>query len=415
LQIVPNAMVTRVIFSNSSAPGNLTASAVEYASARNAPKKKITVRKEVLLAGGSVGSPSILMHSGVGPKDVLQTAGVQLLAELPGVGQHLQDHLSTQIVYKTSSQTVAAKHSSNSFSSVPGGSSAFLSFINSATAYINITTLLGSSAQSFQSTVSSALESSVSSLVPSQDPTVIEGYRAIYNVSAQQLLMTSLGHIEILLSTTGTAVGGDKSVAVQVALQRPFSQGYLYIASADPFDDPIIDPKYLSHSADATLLREGLKLARKIAQTAPLSATLTGEVSPGSGVNTDDEWDAFAAQTVGTEFHPSCTCAMLPLNQGGVVDADLRVYGLSNVRVVDGSVFPIQFATHLSAPVYGLAEQAANMIRTHYNLPPPTNSSATPQNNPQSQNEPSGASRSHPSGLVPLLCAVALLLLSYFV
>lgn len=246
---------------------------------------------------------------------------------------------------------------------VAGGSSAFLSFINSATAYVNITSLLGNSASSFQNDIVNALESSASSLVPSTDSTVIEGYKAIYNVSARDLLMSPLGHVEILLSLTTS------TVAVQAALQRPFryvtflilafagascidsficdiSQGYLYINSSDPFDTPVIDPRYLTHSAgepildlthsrkrtdrcaDITLLREGLKFARSVAQTAPLNQSLTGEVTPGSSVSTDDDWDKWLANNVGTEFHPSCSCAMLPLSQGGVVDTDLRVYGL---------------------------------------------------------------------------------------
>jgi choline dehydrogenase-like flavoprotein len=80
--------------------------------------------------------------------------------------------------------------------------------------------------------------------------------------------------------------------------------------------------------ADVTLLREGLKLARKIGQTPPLSSAMGKEILPGSQVNTDAEWDAYLKNNVGTEYHPSCTCAMLPKSQGGVVDANLRVYGL---------------------------------------------------------------------------------------
>lgn len=93
LAILANATVTRLIFSNSSSNDNLTASGVEYAASKDAPKKTVNVRKEVILAGGAIGSPHILMHSGVGPKDVLDAAGVSVNVELPGVGQHLQDHI----------------------------------------------------------------------------------------------------------------------------------------------------------------------------------------------------------------------------------------------------------------------------------------------------------------------------------
>jgi choline dehydrogenase len=157
------------------------------------------------------------------------------------------------------------------------------------------------------------------------------------------------------------------------------SQGHIYIATADPFDDPIIDPGYFSHSADRVILREGLKLARKLGSTAPLASDANAlvEVSPGSSVQSDDDWDSWIANTYSTEFHPSCSCAMLPKELGGVVDADLRVYGTTNVRVVDASVFPIQFAAHMMAPVYGLAERAAMMIRQEWNIPQGTSSNSS--------------------------------------
>lgn len=103
--------------------------------------------------------------------------------------------------------------------------------------------------------------------------------------------------------------------------------------------------------ADLTLFRQALKLARKIGQTEPLSNVLLQEITPGSGVKTDKQWEEYAANTIKTEFHPANTLAMLPKEQGGVVDAKLRVYGMSNVRVADASVFPIQFAAHVSLVV----------------------------------------------------------------
>ncbi|KAI0068751.1 GMC oxidoreductase [Artomyces pyxidatus] len=391
LEIVTNSTVTRLIFGNSTTSGNLTATAVEFATDRTATRSTVNVTKEVLLAAGAIGSPHILMHSGVGPSDVLKSAGVAVVSELPGVGQHLQDHVSTELTFNTTAETAGEIHAAGTEGSVPGGTSAFLSFVNSATAYVNITALFGTSAESFQSNVSSALDSSVATLVPSQDASVIAGYKAIYNVS-QTLLNSPLGHVEILLSLTAGDI-----VAIQLALQRPFSQGYLYINSDDPFNYPLIDPRYLSHSADKSLLREAAKFARQLAQMAPLSTQLTGETAPGSAVQSDADWDNWIAQTIGTEFHPSSTCAMLPLNLGGVVDTNLKVYGLSNVRVVDASIFPIQFAAHLMAPVYGLAEQAANIIRAQYNNPPPSSSNSSSSSAPASSASPSAGSQ-HKSG-----------------
>lgn len=93
------------------------------------------------------------------------------------------------------------------------------------------------------------LQTSLSTLVPSTDPTVIAGYKAIYQATADQILMTRSGQVELLFSLTGTSVGGADSVAIQAALQHPYSQGALWIHSSDPFAYPVINPAYLSHPA----------------------------------------------------------------------------------------------------------------------------------------------------------------------
>lgn len=122
---------------------------------------------------------------------------------------------STQVVFKTNDDTAATLHSSGS------NSASFLSFVNSATAYANISDLVGlDTYQSFQANVASAIQTSATSLSPSQDPTVLAGYKTIYNATAN-LMLQPIGQVEILLSLTGTAQGGGGSIAVQAALQHP--------------------------------------------------------------------------------------------------------------------------------------------------------------------------------------------------
>ncbi|KAF8521572.1 alcohol oxidase [Hysterangium stoloniferum] len=371
LAILPNATATRLIFSSDTSSSGLNVTAVEWSSARGQQRATVGVRKEAILSGGAIGTPHLLMHSGIGPADVLNAAGVSVNYALPGVGQHLQDHVSSQVVFKTTAETAASIKGSSQTSG--GVSTPFLSFINSAIAYANSTDLFGLDFPAqFEQEILANLSANVGTLVPSQDTTVLEGYKAIYATTAEKFMTSQVGQVELLLSLTGTANGGDNSIAIQAALQHPFSHGRIYINTSDPFDYPVIDPQYFSHPADALTLREGLKLARKLGQTQPLNASILSEVSPGASVVSDADWDAWIPGTVGTEFHPSCTCAMLPLSQGGVVDPNLKVYGTANVRVVDASVYPIQFAAHLQAPTYGLAELAASIIRAQYNgLPPP--------------------------------------------
>jgi len=231
-----------------------------------------------------------------------------------------------------------------------GQSSPFLSYIPSGTYYANLSTLMGSpdDAATFQKNVLAGLDTSVTNICPSKDPAVIDGYKVLYNVNAQRFLNSPIAQVELLFFTLGNIGGGDQqTLSIQIALQHPYSQGRLYITTNDAFDDPALDPQYLSHSADVVLMRQGLKLARKIAATSPLKDVLGQEVAPGPAVTSDDAIDDFVANGIVTEFHPANTLAMLPRSQGGVVDAKLRVYGLQNVRVVDASIFPLQFAAHV--------------------------------------------------------------------
>ncbi|RDB27684.1 Pyranose dehydrogenase 1 [Hypsizygus marmoreus] len=354
LSVLVNATVTRIVFADGS--GDLTATGVEFASSRDAQPKTVTVKREVLLSGGVLGSPQVLMHSGVGPRDVLEAAGVTVKVELPGVGQHLQDHLTAAVVWNSTEETAGDVHRSGSDFSK---SKEFLSFINSATAWANITRLFGTDgAPVLQKLIADGLEDSASKLVPSQSSEVIEGYKAIYNVIANKIMTSDVAVVELLLSTISPGV-----VSVQAAIQHPLSQGRLYINSSNPFDKPVIDPQYFSHSADITIMREGIKIIRSLGQTFPFNNSVAAiENSPGPNVVTDEDIETWLRRSASTQYHPISSCAMLPKSQGGVVNAKLKVYGLANVRIVDASIYPFEFASHVGASTYGLGEQAAGII-----------------------------------------------------
>lgn len=225
------------------------------------------------------------------------------------------------------------------------------------------------------------------------DDGVIAGYQAIYKTTSQ-IFNSPIGQVELLFMNSD----GNGDIGITAALQHPLSHGRIYIKSSDPMEDPVIDPNYLANplgkaqfwhhtivchgrlttNLDYEILRDGLKLARSLGETSPLSKVLTGETAPGPSVQTDDQWVDWLRTSASTEFHPSSSCAMLPREQGGVVDANLRVYGLANVRVADASVPPISLSTHLMASTYGVAEQASNIIRAYWNADPvqlPYNSS----------------------------------------
>ncbi|KAG6909528.1 hypothetical protein DXG01_017085 [Tephrocybe rancida] len=329
LDILVSATVTRIVFGdNADSNGDKVATGVEFATSENGARTVVKANKEVILTGGALGSPNILMHSGVGPKDVLDAAGVKVVVELPGVGQRLQDHLVAPVVFKSKVETAGDIEASGSAFSVspffksgkrhlttyPQKEPMTMSFINSAIAYINASTLFDDSA-SLSAEIAAALDSSASTLVPSQYNEVVEGYKAIYTTT-QKLVDQDVGQVELLLS-----INAPGTIAIQAAIQHPYSQGRAYINSASPFDPIVIDPNYFSHPT-------GLKLARKLSLAAPLSAALGDETTPGADVSTDDQIEAWLKTVVSTEYHPQGTCSMLPKAQGGVVNAQLQVYGL---------------------------------------------------------------------------------------
>ncbi|RMZ84632.1 hypothetical protein DV737_g1239, partial [Chaetothyriales sp. CBS 132003] len=370
--VLVNAQVLRILFNDTSA-SNLTASAVQYTRDDGTTKLSVKVKKEVILAGGSVGSPTVLLYSGIGPKDVLTAAGVDVVLELPGVGQHLQDHISVSTQWSTDVDTAGSIYASNNSEST---TAAFLSYIPDAVAYVNATTFFGDDVSSIQSTILDEIDDYMPSSPGASDETVIAGYKAIYKSTANTIFPSALGLIELLI---GNNLEG--KINIGASLQHPLSHGSIWINSSDPMDYPVIDPGYLKHPVDVQILRAGLKLVRTIGNTDPLSSSLNNETWPGTDVQTNDEWDAWLRPNIFTEYHPSSSCAMLPLSQGGVVNAHLKVYGTSNVRVADASVPPTSFSAHLMGSTYGLAEKASTIIRESWNLESTTttgdNSTAT--------------------------------------
>ncbi|KAJ5145360.1 glucose-methanol-choline oxidoreductase [Penicillium atrosanguineum] len=353
--VLANAHVTRIIFDSSSPSDNLTANSVEYTTDGGSTFLTVNVTKEAILTAGSVNSPAVLMYSGVGPKDVLSDAGVDLVSELPGVGQHLQDHISATLTWTTDVDTAGSIYYDNL---TEKSNSLFYSYIDSAIAYVNASFL---DVEDMETTILNSIDQYAPNTT--YDAGVLAGYKAICNTTASNIMKSPTGLIELLFMNSDAS----GVVGITAALQHPYSHGRIYINSSNPVDNPVIDPNYLNNTADYEILLAGLKVARSLGQTSPLSSNLTGETAPGSSVTTDEEWLDWIRDEAGTEFHPSSSCAMLPRDQGGVVDANLRVYGLANVRVADASVPPIALSTHLMASTYGLAEQASNIIRDFYN------------------------------------------------
>lgn len=188
-------------------------------------------------------------------------------------------------------------------------------------------------------------------LPPDTDPTLVAGFTAQKENLVSRMGRDNVAAYEIINNNAGS---------LTVAVMHPFSRGTCYIASGDPFEPPRIDPRWLSNPVDRQVLVEALIFNRQI-----LDQPSMRELRPAQFVPPLDADEAALNQVINggirTEFHPSGTLAMLPLEQGGVVDPSLRVYGTQNLRVVDAGIYPLIPAAHLQAVVYGVAEKVRHV------------------------------------------------------
>lgn len=378
LVVLTGQQVTKIVFNGTNdAQGNPIASGVTFSAGRGQQVFAAQAKKEIILAGGTVGSPQILQVSGIGPANVLQNAGVQVVKDLP-VGYNLQDHVSNTMYFDTvpidtwielaNNKDLQASEEKKWRDTATG----MWTYVNEAVGYISGTDLYGSGAAATTGLDISAMIATLDADLAMPE-NVKNGLRKQLQLQ-QKWLSTDVGQFEIILHLWGQKAN---NIGIQVALQHPFSRGTLFINSADAFDYPSINPNYFGIDKDAEMAVMAQQWVRKLATTPTWQKIITQEVARGNGPTDDWSWYTYNGKT---EYHPLGTCSMLPEDEGGVVDTSLRVYGISNVRVIDASIMPIQVSAHLMASTYGIAEKGADIIKAKYVYipppPPPTSSSS---------------------------------------
>jgi choline dehydrogenase len=297
LTVETEAQVARVRFDGDRATG------IEYE--REGTTRAVEAAEEVILSAGSINSPQLLMLSGIGPADHLEERGVEVRVDLPGVGKNLQDHLKLGVVYEQTDGPPAPAPTSN--------------------------------------VVETGCFVRTDEDLPAPD--------LQFHNAPVYLLEHGLGAPE-----------DDRTYFTMMPTQiRPESTGEIRLASADPFDEPVIDPQYLSADGDVEPLVEGVKLAREIARTDAVEPYCGEEVHPGPGVTTDAEIREFVREHATTVYHPVGTCRMGD-DEMAVVDDRLRVHGVDGLRVVDASVMPEIVAGNTNAPTVAVAEKAADLV-----------------------------------------------------
>ena len=281
--------------------------------------------REVLLSSGAIGSPQILQCSGIGEPEHLASVGVECLHALPGVGENLQDHLQVRLVFKTQCRTLndEVRHP--------------LKKLAVGTQYLFTRT---------------------------GPLTLAASQVCAFTQSREGLTRPDIQFHMQPLSADKPADGVHPFSAFtsSVCQLRPHSRGQVRITSADASIYPSIQPNYLSAEEDRRVVVDAIKVARRIAQAAPLASVISEEYVPGAHYQSDEELLKAARQFSQTIYHPAGTCKM-GHDALAVVDDELRVHGLHGLRVVDASIMPVIVSGNTNAPTIMIAEKAADMIK----------------------------------------------------
>jgi choline dehydrogenase len=314
LEVITGALTERIIFDQKRAMG------VRYTL--NGRDEVARVTREIILCGGAVNSPQLLMLSGVGPADHLNSVGIRPLVDLPGVGGNLQDHLDA----------------------------ALLQFCKTGDTYDRANKLV------------SLYQYVMNKKGPGTSPIAESGgfLRTRAGLAAPDI---QLHFLPVLVIDHGRTRLKKNGYSLHVCALRPESKGTIRLRSANPKDHPLIDANYLAEKQDLDTLMAGVKMGREIFAQSGLDPYRADELGPGANVKTDAELEAWIRAKCETIYHPVGSCKMGPsADPMAVVDDKLMVYGVEGLRVVDASVMPTLIGGNTNAPSMMLAERTAAIM-----------------------------------------------------
>ncbi|SJM32830.1 GMC family oxidoreductase [Mesorhizobium delmotii] len=326
LTVRTGVLVTRIVVESGRAVG------VEIVDRPGGQPTTLRAEREVIVSSGAIGSPKLLMQSGIGPADHLKSVGVTLVHDLPGVGSNLQDHLDLFVIAECTGD-----HTYDNYAKLH------------RTVWAGLQYLLLK-----KGPVASSLFETGGFWYA--DPTA---------ASPDIQLHLGLG--------SGIEAGVEKlknpGVTLNSAFLRPRSRGTVRLNSADPADHPLIDPNYWSDPYDRDMSIKGLRLAREIMRQKALAPYVLREVLPGPKLTSDDELFDYACRSSKTDHHPVGTCRM-GHDAMSVVTPDLRLRGIEGLRVCDASVMPRIPSSNTNAPTIMVGEKGADLILGREPLPP---------------------------------------------
>lgn len=318
LTVVTDSLAEKIVFENGRAVG------VDLRTGGRTVR--MTCRRELVLSGGSVNSPHLLLLSGVGPAAQLRDLGIPVEADLPGVGENLQDHYGGQITWR-------------------------------CTRPITMNDVMLSKRRQ--------LAAGLRWLLLRNGPLSVPAGQA--GLFTRILPSSATPDVQFLFQTFSGGYYEDglfkfSGFANFICPVRPRSRGRITLASADPSEPPRLAPNYFADPVDRHILVEALKLARKIAQTPPLADFVASEHLPGADIRSDDEIESYFRENGGCVSHQVGTCKM-GNDTMAVVDDQLRVRGVDGLRVADASIMPTLISGNTNATTIMIGEKAADLIR----------------------------------------------------
>ena len=321
LVVRPNSQATRVMIEHGVAAG------VEYMS--GGVPRSARARGEVIVCGGVFNSPQLLQLSGIGPADLLQRLGIEVVCDLPAVGAHLQDHFYVRLAYRCT-KPITMNDLANSLPRKVVAMARYVFFKSGPLAANGVTA--GGFGRS--------------------DPR-LERPDLQFNFSPFSYAFRG---------PNGAVAHDFPGFSLSAVHLKPDARGTVMLKSADPLAPPAIQFNFLQTQYDLQALTTGMRMVRRFTQQPSLAPYVAEEIVPGPHINTDAEFEDAIRRNALSNLHPVGTCRMGPEGSDSVVDPRLRVHGVGRLRVVDAAIMPTVPAGNTNAPTIMIAEKAAAMI-----------------------------------------------------
>ncbi|KAK2611800.1 hypothetical protein N8I77_005124 [Diaporthe amygdali] len=356
--------VSRVIFDGTHATG------VEYLPSDGGDVSTVSASKEVIVASGALHTPGVLQRSGIGAKAVLSSLGIEVISDLPGVGSNFQDqttvhvplNLTKNLSPNANSINIDAEYNATEWAAYQAHlPSAYTLAHNLSTTFtgVSLQDLISSSVDNSTIITAAATYNAADSLPVDVDATVLAGYKAQREVLLKEITNSTLSVGFLYFDTFSSA---------EAYLMKPFSRGNVHINSTDPLAQPVIDYGTATDPADIALNAALLgKLREVVAAPAMQALGPIAEAPFGDDVVTEEQIVAALRENlIISNAHQCCTAPMMPLELGGVVGPDKKVYGVTGLRVGDISTFPTAVSGGPTGTVYGAAEKLADIIKKEW-------------------------------------------------